>query len=319
MHASSRSPLAALLALVALIGAFFWRIAYPDYMNARTAVADVPGVQDSAYVPQGATYLAAGDCYISCGYMNDDTDSRLFLLRDGAATCIILQRADGSAYGGHAGGVTCAGNYVYISNQSQLFVLDAQALLAAQDGDTVAFLGSIPVPCNASFCSCDGALLYVGEYHADGYETDESHRVTTPDGSEYQALVFAYRVDPAAQFGLETAPCAAYAVCDEIQGFAVTPDGTAVLSQSAGFSNAKLLQYRGGGEPDGTVTIGVAALPLYALDSLRQTATMKLPRMSEDLECCDGQILVSFEACAKKFYPQLLPFAEDQMVLLALK
>ena len=198
-------------------------------------------------------------------------------------------------------------------------MLDAQALLDARDGATVAFLGSVPVPCNASFCSCDGALLYVGEYHADGYETDESHRVTTPDGSVYQALTFAYRVDPAAEFGLETAPCKAFAVCDEIQGFAVTPDGTAVLSRSAGLKDSKLLQYRCGGDPDGSVTINGAALPLYALDSLRQTAEMKLPRMSEDLECCDGRILVSFEACAKKFYPQLLPFAEDQMVLLTVK
>ena len=118
MKASAKSPLAALLALITLLGSFFWRIAYPDYMAHRTAVAETPGVRQSAYVPQGATYLAAGGCYLSCGYMNDDTDSRLFLVRDGTAKCIILQRADGSPYGGHAGGVTCAGKYVYISNQS---------------------------------------------------------------------------------------------------------------------------------------------------------------------------------------------------------
>ena len=318
MNVSAKSPLAAILALLALIGSFFWRMAYPDYMERRTPVADVPGVADSAYVPQGATWLAAGDCYVSCGYMDDDTDSRLFLLRDGAAKCVILQRADGSPYGGHAGGVTCAGRFVYISNQSQLFVLDAQALLDAEDGGTVAFLGSIRVPCNASFCSCDGTLLYVGEYHADGYETEESHRVTTPDGSDYQALTFAYRVDPAAEFGLETMPCKAFAVCDKIQGFAVTPAGEAVLSQSGGLMSSKLLRYQCGGEPDGTVTIDGVSLPLFALDSVRQTGSVTLPRMSEDLECCSGQILVSFEACAKKFYPQLLPFAEKQMVLLDL-
>ena len=57
---------------------------------------------------------------------------------------------------------------------------------------------------------------------------------------------------PAAEFGLETAPCKAFAVCDEIQGFAVTPDGTAVLSRSAGLKDSKLLQYRCGGDPDGS-------------------------------------------------------------------
>lgn len=308
--------LAALLALLTAVGGLFWRAAYPAYAAGRTAAADLPDLQ-AGYVPQGSTRLEAGDCWISCGYMDDDTASRLYLLRPGDTRCITLQRADGSPYGGHAGGVTCGGDYVYISNQHQLFVLDAAALAAAQDGDTLAFLGSLPVPCNASFCACDGTAVYVGEYHADGYETAEDHRVTTPDGSEYQALVFAYPLDPAAPFGVAPAPAAAFAVCDKIQGFAMLPDGRAALSQSGGLMHSNLLLYRAGGAPDGTVTIDGAALPLYALDSLRQSGTVKLPRMSEDLECVDGKILVSFEAGARKFAGRLLPFAETQMVLLA--
>lgn len=308
--------LAGLLALLTAVGGLFWRVAYPAYASARTAVADVPDL-NAGYVPQGATRLPQGDCFISCGYMDDDTDSRLYLLADGETRCITLQRADGRPYGGHAGGVTCAGDFVYISNQHQLFVLDANALAAAADGDTLAFLGSIPVPCNASFCSCDGTTLYVGEYHADGYETEESHRVTTPDGSEYQAIVFGYPLDSAAEFGVAPAPAAAYAVCDKIQGFAMLPDGTAALSQSGGLMTSNLRLYRCGDAPDGTLETDGFTLPLFALDSLRQTKNVKLPRMSEDLECVDGKLLVSFEAGARKFAGRVLPFAEKQMVLLA--
>ena len=302
------------LSVLLAISAFFWSIFYPDYSKNSEKVLSLPWL-DEEYVPQGSTYLKDENIYISCGYMEDGTSSRLYMKGEDTEKRIILQRADGSEYAGHAGGVTAAGDYVYVSNAEKIFVLSKDALLSAADGDTVNFIGDVPVPCRSSFCSCDGEYLYVGEYHADGYETDESHIMKTPDGTEYQALVFAYPINPESEFGFDSSPAKAFSICDEVQGFAVTPDSRAVLSCSASLHNSKLKIYDISGEADGTFTQDGAEIPLYCLDSGRFSKQMTLPRMSEDAECVDGRILLSFEAGAKKFYPELIPFAVKKMVL----
>ena len=195
------APLAAITAVIVFLSSFFWGLFYPDYMKNAETAADIPGL-DEAFVPQGSTYFADEETYVFCGYMSDDTPSRIYTVRGEDVKKIILEREDGSEYKGHAGGITCAGEFVYISNASKLFIMKKSDITQADDGGTVRFIGSVPVPCNSSFCSCDGKTLYVGEYHADGYETDESHRLKNPDGSEYQALVFGYAIDSDSEFGI---------------------------------------------------------------------------------------------------------------------
>ena len=288
---------------------------YFDYDRAAAKICRTPGL-DTEFVPQGSGRLAYENTYLFCGYMDNGEPSRIFLVKDGNVKTVKLQNTDGSDYDGHAGGITCAGEYVYISNAAQIFVINKSDLLAAGDGGTVRFAGSVEVPCRSSFCSCDGNMLYVGEYHAKGYETDGSHMLGTPDGQQYYALVFAYRISPSGTFGLDSSsPAAAYSICDKIQGFAVTPDGRAVLSQSAEVMKSFLKIYDIKGEADGEFSSNGKSIPLYYLDSGRFIKDLKMPRMSEDIECVDGKILVSFEAGASKFYGNLLPFAEKHSVL----
>jgi hypothetical protein len=193
-------------------------------------------------------------------------------------------------------------------------------ITGAKDGDKVKFIGSVPVPVNSSFCSCDGKTLYVGEYHADGYDTDDSHILETPDGSKYEALVFGYAINPDLEFGIDmSAPVSAWSVCDKVQGFAVTPEGRAVCSVSGGTLTSKLRIYDMSGSSEGEFELDGQKIPLYYLDSKRASGEMTIPRMSEDLECVDGKILVAFEAGAKKFVSGILPFAEKRAVLISVK
>ena len=312
---TNTAPLAVFAAVITFISSFFWGIFYPEYSKKAEPVTDIPGL-DTAFVPQGSTYFADEDMFVFCGYMSDDTPSRIYTVSEDEVRMITLRREDGSEYGGHAGGITCAGEFVYISNASKLFIMKKDDVLNAKDGDTVTFIGSVPVPCNSSFCSCDGKTLYVGEYHADGYETDETHAITTPDGSRYQALIFGYAISPESEYGLNMfAPVAAWSVCDKVQGFAVTPEGKGVCSISAGASNSEFRFYDMSGKADGEFEINGVKIPLFYLDSGREAGKMTLPRMSEDLECVDGRILVAFEAGAKKFPSRLLPFTEKRAML----
>ena len=302
-------------AVVVLVCVLLKVFMYFGYNRASVKICKTPGL-DSEFVPQGSGKLTAENTYLFCGYMDNGEPSRIFLVKDGNVKTVKLQNENGSDYDGHAGGITCAGEFVYISNAAQIFVINKSELLSAEDGGSVKFSGSVEVPCRSSFCSCDGNMLYVGEYHAKGYETDGSHMLGTPDGKQYYALVFAYKINPAGAFGLESAsPVAAYSICDKIQGFAATPDGRAVLSQSAGFMNSFLKIYDIKGEADGEFNNNGKSIPLYYLDSGRFIKDLKMPRMSEDIECVDGGILVSFEAGASKFYGGIIPFAEKHSVI----
>ena len=292
---------------------------FPDYCKARAAVAALPGLDDG-FVPQGVTYLTQEDVYLLCGYMDDETASRLYVLKNGAYTGLSLHHPDGSAYTGHAGGITSAGDYVYISNNKRLYVLDKQTVLGAKDGDAASFLGNVGVPCRASFCSSDGERVYVGEYHKEeNYPTDPSHELTAPDGSVYQALAFGYTVSPDAPFGLlSDTPAVAFSMYDEIQGFALLPDGTAALSCSDSSTSSGLHFYDCSGERDGFFSLDGAQIPLYYLTDARKVDKIKIPRMSEDIEYRDGDILIIFESGARRFEPND-SFTETAIVRLPVK
>ncbi len=298
--------LAVLIVLYAVFCLAFGKIFYPEFYSVATKEVRLPDLWNK-FVPQGVTTLEGVTAV--CGYTTDSSASRIYLCENGKTKKILLEHEDGTVYTGHAGGMTMNAEYTYISNASKIFVLRTADLLEASDGDTVAFIGHFDVPCRASFCSLgSGGMLLVGEYHADGYETAESHRVETADGI-YQALVFGYLADGSSEYGVKTEPSLAYAVCDCVQGFAEY-DGTAVLSCSSGFADSSLRFYGCKNGFDGTIEIDGRNVLLFVLDSARETRTIKLPHMSEDLEFLPGgeELLVAFEAGALKFGGGLLPF-----------
>ncbi|MBQ7688280.1 MAG: hypothetical protein IJT27_03570 [Clostridia bacterium] len=303
--------------IAAVLG--FWgtagRLAYPAFYKNAEKVADIPGLADG-FVPQGTTYDAETASVLVCGYMEDESASRLYVIpAAGEVRMLALAKTDGSVYTGHAGGVTVAGSRVLISNASTLFMLDLAAVREASDGDELRFTGGVRVPCNASFCSCDGERIYVGEFHGEGYETAETHAVTLSNGETYQALVFAYALNEAFFTDEETpAPEAAYAVCDHVQGFACLPDGKAALSCSYGLKSASLRFYDASGESDGVYSGEGYDVPLYILDGARELKTLRLPHMSEDLEYTAKGLLIAFESAANKYGRGFSPFSVGAVI-----
>lgn len=314
----------ALIALVALVAVyvalclFLGQLLYPAFYRSASfgqAFAD----RGAGFVPQGVTQTASGETLV-CGYMNGKGASRLYVYApDGQQKTILLQTETGEAYTGHAGGVTAAGDWVYISNAHKLFVLPLSDVLEAADGGTLAFRGHADVPVNASYCSSADGMLYVGEYHDVGYETDAGHSVATAGGT-YQALTFGYKLDPNGEFGLArpAAPVVAYATPDSAQGFAVLPDGRVAVSCSHGFRDSHLYLYDGKAEPDGTffLTAENSSVPLIILDETRLRQDLKMPRMSEDLDYRDGALMLGFESGALKFGAGLLPLSVRRIAVI---
>ena len=297
--------LAGVILLYALFCLIAPRFVYPGFYRYAEKVSVIPDLW-AGFIPQGVTTASDGTTLI-CGYMPGDEASRICRLGK-TPVRILLERENGEVYDGHAGGMTASGRFVYISNASKIFVLNEEDVLKAKDGDVVRFVGHFEVPCRASFCSSSEGMLYVGDFYADGYETEESHVMMTADG-EHRAMVFGYPLSEEEPFGVSAVPQIAYSVCEKVQGFAVTPGGSAVLSCSYGLADAELKLYRSGGGPDGVFSRDGADLPLYILDSARALETVRIPHMSEDIEYRSGGLLVAFEAGAKKYGGGILPFS----------
>ena len=278
---------------------------YRVFYDAAERIGTYRGLEEG-FVPQGMTQEEESGAYLVCGYMDRDKPSRIYVyLPDGSVTEIYLQHTDGSSYEGHAGGMTVAGDYVYISNAHKLFLLNKADVLAAKDGDTLPFRAAVEVPCNASFCSSDGRFVYVGEYHAKGYETDPTHALNF-GGEAFAAMVFAYPVSADGALEKNPIPTQAFVIPDTVQGFAA--DGTRVfLSQSSAFHPSSVESYSIDGAPDGSYTYEGNDLPYYVLGKARLTGAVPAPHMSEDLEFRGGALLIGFEAGARKAGLGLLP------------
>ena len=219
---------------------------------------------------------------------------------------VYLENEDGTLYKGHAGGITSSGDYVYISNASKIFILRLKDVLSTPSGDKLSFIGHFSVPCRSSFCSSDGKYLYVGEYYATGYNTDESHRLTTLDGKTHNAITFAFPLDKDGKAGTE--PVMAFSTSDKVQGFAAF-SGKVALSVSAGLRESTILFYDGSGV-DSSFSYNGVDIPLIILDSNRLIKKLDAPHMSEDLEYRNGILAVAFEAGAKKYGMGLVPSSE---------
>lgn len=319
---AKKRALTIVVIVVAILAAYvgFWFISTPvfygDFAKNSIKYGAIPDLLIDGFTPQGMTAIEDSDVYMICGYMPGKNNSRIYRYdADGKPTKILLEYEDGSVYSGHAGGFTASGEYVYISNASKIFVLKTSDVLAAKDGDTVKFIGRFEVPCRASFCSSDGEKLYVGDYHADGYETAADHVIETSDGT-HAAIVFGYKLSDTGEFGVADTktPAVAYSVCDYVQGFAMIPGGLAVLSCSHGLSPSELKSYSVSGDADDVFNCDGVNIPLYLLDKNRANTVVKLPHMSEDIECRNLTLYIAFESAARKYGAGLLPFSTFNVI-----
>lgn len=288
-------------------------IFYHRFMKGSRRIAAIPGLGDG-FIPQGFCYSDAVGAWLCCGYLSDGGPSRVYVIgNDGKLLkTLSIKRENGDDYTGHAGGISASGEHVWISNQKKAFHLTAAAINAAEDGGVVSFDGYFGVNVNASFTFSDEDCFWIGEYHSgEKYKTrDENHR-TSPDGSEYGAMIYGYARDDSMPYGVDPEkPVIALSVRDIVQGFCVTSSGRYVLSTSAGLASSHLYIYDcTNTQSTDTVTYGGREIPLYYLDSKTAADTVTLPHMSEDLDYHDGMVCIAFEAGAKKYGGGLLPFS----------
>ena len=89
---------------------------YPDYYAQGETVSKTPALNDG-FVPQGLAYDPQTDTYIHSGYNGEKAE--LYLVTGDTVKAIVLLTAESEQAKGHAGGVTRAGDYLYISDNPE--------------------------------------------------------------------------------------------------------------------------------------------------------------------------------------------------------
>ena len=279
----------------------------------------IPGLGDGL-VPQGYAYVAEQNVYLQCGYMTDGVSSSRIYVTDATNTkntrYIELVTSNGAPYTGHTGGITAAGNFVWLANDGDgedncVWVLSLAEILAAENGDRITLTTRFHSETRAACCFADDKYLWVGEFNdGEKYITDASHRFTVSGGENF-ALVCAYPLDTASVYGVAFTeadgqpvftPAMALSVTNLVQGFTRTPNGFA-LSTSYGLSASHIFFHKDvtAGEADATININGTDVPVYFLDDDSLTEDVAMPPMSEEIFVKDGRLYVLLESACKKY------------------
>ncbi len=301
--------IAALFLLLYLVLALIGCAMYGEARRLREYACGIPDL-GSGFAPQGIAYSQERDVYIHTGY-DGDNSVRLYLVNGKNARRVRLTDGDGVTLKGHAGGVACVKDNVYIANDSVLVMFSLDELINA-DG-AVSAKRVIAVDNKASFCFADDEHLYVGEFYRSGnYETIEAHRYVTPSGEENRAIVSCYDVDENGWMsaeGVQPYPEYCISVAGLVQGFA-TVDGAFMLSRSYGLKNSALEYHSAPKDNGATVSVSFEKnrnaqaldVPLYYLDGSTLVKKLTLPAFSEDLTVAHGKVIVTNEASANKYF-----------------
>lgn len=270
---------------------------YPDLRKNFRKEFSIPGLNEGA-VPQGMGVYQADDqsYFLITAYMTDKSPSRIYVTgsADGYLGYVTMKNPDGehTDYYGHCGGIATNGNTLWVTSESTVYVAKASEQYREKgkniiheivdkasgkflDGATnfekkIAFTSSFKANCGADFCyyydnpntsSVGYDKLYVGEFYRKGnWETDTTHRLTTPNGYKNKALMYEYSIDNGSEYGVQKllddnvaeanrVPKIQkiYSIPEKIQGIAFSGrtsssnNGTLVLSQSYGLKNSALI------------------------------------------------------------------------------
>lgn len=297
----------ALIVLIVTFYAYLFVVCHDFYSVSRREF-QLPDIH-VGFVPQGFAYTDG--YYLLSGYESGSNESRIYVAETGQAFReVAVLDTDGGPFVNHAGGISCAGDYVYLAGcDGKCYVFSSDILSDTEAAATV--LGSFETDNNADFCYIDKDQLYVGEYYYNiKYPTDTSHHMVTPAGDTNCAIMTVYPLDASMDYGVDPQPMEAYSIPEAVQGVCVTQNGEIALSASSGFSVSDLHLYE---KPaaQGSFTLsyeeGSLSVPLYYLDSGSKISTSHPLPKSEGIIFTDGRFQIIFESASNKFlYGKLL-------------
>lgn len=262
---------------------------YHDYYKIWNKEAKNPGLNDG-FIPQGCTYNEDDDYYVTAGYMKDGSVSRIYKVdKKNKKITTYNMTSEGKEFLGHTGGIQYAKGYLYLANEGDgIYKFPASSL---KDSGSVEIGKAIKVNNHSSFVFSDNDFLYVGEFNdSNKYACDNEFNFK---GKTNYAFVTKYSLDNLKK------PLAIYSIGNQIQGFAITDEGSIVLSRSWGVSSSDFYIFEASAIEDTDTSVDGARV--YFLDTEKATRILKAPAMSEDLDYKDGKVIYLSESACNKY------------------
>ena len=263
---------------------------------------------NKGYIAQGITYDKASDNFYLTGYMKDGSASPIFAVNRTSrklVSTVRMANPDGSAFTGHAGGLTLYGNKLYVagSSDSCFYVFDKSQIDSAQKGSSVAYKQILDLKnggdkIKVAYSTSYNGLIYAGEFFRDPqYILAEEHQVQTADGLQ-RALLVGFEI---AADGTTGTAKIAYSTPIQIQGMCF--DGTyAYLTSSWGLGKSYVYKYDLSKiSQSGTKLVCGQEVPLYCLTMSNMEECYTLPPMAEEIECVDGLFYINNESASNKY------------------
>ena len=262
---------------------------------------------DKGFIAQGITYDKASDNFYLTGYMKDGSASPIFVVNKTSRrllNAIRMANPDGSAFTGHAGGLTLLNNKLYIagSSNSCFYVFSKASIDNAQKKSSVAYQEILDLKnggdgIKVAYCTSNNGLIYAGEFFRDPqYILSKEHEVQTADGLQ-RALSVGFEINAD---GTTTAKVA-YSTPIQIQGMCF--DGNTVyLTTSWGLGKSYVYKYDLSKiAQSGTKQVCGQDVPLYCLTMSNMEKCYTLPPMAEEIECVDGRFYITNESASNKY------------------
>lgn len=279
---------------------------FADFLSDYEKAFVIPGLNEGA-IPQGMACCAdTGKIYISSYYTLDLPSVITAVDAESGEFCAeyFLYNPDGTAFNSHVGGLACTGDKLCVSatldndGSYSIGVLDISALPESGSHE-ITVSRRVELPVSPSFMNYSGGYLWAGNFYFPNANYDLPADIPTTDGLGCYILGYALSRELNEDCPM---PDVVIAAPDRIQGFTMTGEGTAMLSQSYGRKNdSTLYEYyvNLNSAPEAALTINGTELPLYVLrdDALIKSVTA-MP-MTEAL-CLDstGKVMVLFESGA---------------------
>ena len=279
------------------------RLTFSDFYDQATAEFETPGLR-TGFVPQDIAYAEAGNAWLFSGYDGNDGPSPIWRINsDGSNSYISVIEPDGNVYRGHGGGLAVASEFSYLTCDNGYLVIKTEDLLKEGNKVEVQSLAKVDVGFDPAFINMQNDVLYTGVFYYEGpYDTPDEMHLTSPDGTQNHAVMYAYEADKSAEYGVSDQPFAVYSIPDKVQGVALTSSNQFVFSTSWAFQASTLPMYSSDNlEPYGTYDVNGSAVDLYFMDGRNFEGEVEAPPMMEGIIYHDGKIWMANESACNKY------------------
>lgn len=276
----------------------------------------VPGLAEGL-IPQGICYDDTHGVYLISGYYEDDTPSQICVVKkDGVFTGSVgVITPGGKRSTGHFGGIAVFGDWVYVANTENVYVLSLTEILEADEPFVPAKVSmKTCLPATSGAEVINGVLWFTQFCENSGKSVKAADPVyQTKFGHKLYARADGYVLDADAPYGIRetnlidgvAVPDKAIAIPNEVQGMTFTPGGHLVFSCSYGRGMRSFVVVCNdvtAREPDETLTLHNVPVPLWHCRLLDRKSTLTAPPMLQEV-CVgyDGRLCFLSESGAAKY------------------